>query len=95
LNGLEGDKAQLFLNLYRTGSTQNVLLDISLNWEYFEQTFNSYALLTGYSTVDAPEPTKKLAALKYALPKETRLVLKNTISLSETDKRDDPAQNKK
>jgi len=46
------------------------------NWEYFEETFNSYAVLIGYRTVDAPEPTIELAALKYALPKETRLVLK-------------------
>ena len=30
----------------------------------------------GYRTVDAAEPTKELAALKYAVPKETRLVLK-------------------
>ena len=30
----------------------------------------------GYRTADAAEPTKELAALKYALPKETRLVLK-------------------
>ena len=57
--------------------------------------FNSYAVLIGHRTVDSPEPTNGLEASKYALPKETRLVLKNTISLSETDKRDDPAQNKK
>jgi len=67
--------------------------DIFLNWEYFDEKFNSYAVLMGYRTVDAPEPTKELAALKYALPKETWLALKNTISWSETDNKDDPAQN--
>ncbi|KAK2143550.1 hypothetical protein LSH36_832g00017 [Paralvinella palmiformis] len=58
--------------------------DMSLNWEYFEETFNPYAVLMGYRTVDAPEPTKELAALKFALTKETRLVLNNSISWSET-----------
>ena len=39
------------------------------------------------------EPTKELAALIYALTKETRLVLKNTISWRGTDNKDDPSQN--
>ena len=45
----------------------------------------------GYRTVDAAEPTKELAVLKYALPKETRLVLKNTISWRGTDNKDNQA----
>ena len=54
--------------------------------------FNSYAVLMGHRTVDSPEPTNGLEASKYALPKETRLVLKNTILQSENDNKDDPAQ---
>ena len=50
--------------------------DMSLNWEYFVGMFNSYAVLMGHRTVDSPEPTNGLEASKYALPKETRLVLK-------------------
>ena len=50
--------------------------DMSLNWEHFEDTFNSYAVLMGYRTVDVAEATKKLAALTYALTKATRLALK-------------------
>jgi len=67
--------------------------NMSLNWEYFEETFNSYAVLMGYGRVDVPEPTKELAKLKCVLQKETRLVLKNTVSWSETDNNDDPSQN--
>ncbi|KAK2140391.1 hypothetical protein LSH36_1368g00016 [Paralvinella palmiformis] len=49
-------------------------LDMSLNWEYFEETFNSYAVLMGYRKVDALKRTKELAVLKYSLPKEIKLV---------------------
>ena len=68
---------------------------MSLNWEYFEEMFNSYAVLVGYRTVDSLEPTNEFTALKYDLPKESRLVLENIISCSETDNKDDPAQNLK
>ena len=45
----------------------------------------------GYRSRCTAEPTKELAALKYALPKEIRLVLKNTISWRGTDNKDNPA----
>ena len=35
---------------------------IALNWEYVEEIFNSYAILSGYRTVDGHEPTKELVA---------------------------------
>ena len=49
--------------------------DRSLNWEHFEETFIIYAvLLMGYRTADAAEPTKELAALTYALPKQKSML---------------------
>jgi len=45
---------------------------------YFEEFVNLYAVLMGYRTVDATELATELAALKYALPKEIRLVLKTS-----------------
>ncbi|KAK2144519.1 hypothetical protein LSH36_749g01065 [Paralvinella palmiformis] len=33
--------------------------DMSLNWEYFDEMINSYAVLMGYRTVDVPEPTNQ------------------------------------
>ena len=47
--------------------------DMKANWEYFCETFESYVTLMGYR----PKYTaKEMAALKYALPKEARAVLK-------------------
>ena len=47
--------------------------DMKANWENFCETFESYVTLMGYR----PKYTaKEMAALKYALPKEARVVLK-------------------
>ena len=56
-----------------------------MNWEYFEEKLNSYAVLLGFRIFDEHKPTRELAALKYALLKKTRLVFKNTIEWSKTD----------
>ena len=51
--------------------------NMSRNWGYFEEMVNSYAVLMGYTIVDAPERTKQISALKYSLLRETRTVLNN------------------
>jgi hypothetical protein len=54
--------------------------DMKSSWEYFNETFNSYATLMGYRNRDAAEPPKELAALTYSLPKDVRIVQKNKYS---------------
>ena len=56
-----------------------LLGDMKTNWEFFCDTFEAYVTLMGYRTGTSKEPAKEIAALKYALPKEARLVLKNSI----------------
>jgi len=50
----------------------------------------SYATLMGYRTGDTKSPKKELTALKYALPKETRLVLKNNIIWETHENKEEP-----
>ena len=58
------------------------------SWEYFCETFESYVTLMGYR----PKYTaKEMAALKYALPKEARAVLKNSIKWEHGEDQQDPA----
>ena len=68
--------------------------DMANNWDFFEETFNSYATLMGYrdSEDSSTAKAKELAALKYALPKEARLVLKNSITWSSAEEKDDPGK---
>ena len=62
--------------------------DMKANWEYFCETFESYVTLMGYR----PKYTaKEMAALKYALPKEARAVLKNSIKWEQGEDQQDPA----
>ena len=44
----------------------------------------------GYRTGTSKEPAKEIAALKYALPEEARLVLKNCIKWEEDQAKNDP-----
>ena len=62
--------------------------DMKANWEYFCETFESYVTLMGYR----PKYTaKEMAAVKYALPKEARAVLKNSIKWEQGEDQQDPA----
>ena len=62
--------------------------DMKANWDYFCETFESYVTLMGYR----PKHTaKEMAALKYALPKEARAVLKNSIKWEQGEDQQDPA----
>ena len=62
--------------------------DMKANWEYFYETFESYVTLMGYR----PKYTaKEMAALKCALPKEARAVLKNSIKWEQGEDQQDPA----
>ena len=61
--------------------------DMKLNWEHFCETFEAYVTLMGYRP---GSPAKELAALKYALPKETRTVLKTSIKWAEGEDQLDP-----
>ena len=69
--------------------------DMSLNWDYFQDTFASYATLMGYrkNGATANDKARELAALVYSLPIDTRIVLKNTISWGADEDKDDPLQN--
>ena len=61
--------------------------DMEANWDYFCETFESYVTLMGYR----PKHTaKEMAALKYALPKEARAVLKNSIKWEQGKDQQDP-----
>lgn len=64
--------------------------DMKTNWEDFSETFESYVTLMGYRS-GTKDPAKELAALKYSLPKEARLVLKNSIKWNEGQDKSDPA----
>ena len=66
--------------------------DLKANWEYFEETFSSYVTLMGYRSGDK-DPVRELAALKYSLPKEARLVLKNCITWADDDEKKKPETN--
>ena len=62
--------------------------DMKTNWEYFCETFESYVTLMGYR----PKHTaKEMAALKYALPKEARAVLKTSIKWEQGEDQQDLA----
>ena len=62
--------------------------DMKANWEYFCETFESYVTLMGYR----PKYTAtEMAALKYALPKEAKAVLKNSIKWEQGEDQQDPA----
>ena len=62
--------------------------DMKANWEYFCETFESYVTLMGYRPT---QPVKEMAALKYALPKEARAVLKTSIQWEQGEDQQDPA----
>ena len=64
--------------------------DMKSNWDFFLETFESYAALMGYRNEDSKDPIRELAALTYALPKETRLVLKNNIIWNEGENKKNP-----
>ncbi len=70
------------------------------NWEYFLETFDAYATLMGYRDTDNDGKRigsceKELAALQFALPKEARTVLKNSITWENPDDKKDPSLNLK
>ncbi len=64
--------------------------DMKANWDYFKDTFDSYVTLMGYREEDRRKPAKELAALTFALPKETRIVLRNTIQWADDEDKTNP-----
>ncbi len=80
--------------------TLEVKGDMSANWEHFLETFEAYATLMGYRDTDDKgnrigSKEKELAALQFALPKEARTVLKNSVTWGKGEDKKDPASNLK
>ena len=62
--------------------------DVTANWEYFCETFESYVTLLGYRPT---QPAREMAALTNALPKEARAVLKTSIRWQQSENQRDAA----
>ncbi len=76
--------------------TLDIQWDMKSNWEYFLETFDVYATLMGYRGTDKDgkcvgSREKELAVLQFALPKEARTVLKNSITWERPGDKMDPS----